>query len=99
MPYDNSAQEPVENTPAPAKLTLPDGQVIEMPTTLNPAQIEALAYVACMFIEPLKAAAFGQTLGGFMRRAALELVQQELAARELARRGSGEEPPVATPEG
>ena len=99
MPYDSSAPEPLENAPVPAKLTLPDGMVIDMPMALTPGQIEALAYVACMFIEPLKAAAFGQSLGGFMRRAALELVQQELAARELARRESGEEPPVATPEG
>lgn len=75
MPYDTSAEEPIENTAVPAKLTLPDGQTIEMPTTLTPAQIEALAHVACMLIEPLKAAAFGHSLGGFMRRAALELGQ------------------------
>ena len=99
MPYDSSAKEPTDNTPVAAKLTLPDGQVIDMPAALSPAQIEALAYVTCLFIEPLKAAAFGQSFGNFMRRAALELVQQELAARELARRESGEEPPVATPKG
>ena len=99
MPYDSSAQEPIENTPAPAKLTFPDGQVIDMPAALSPGQIEALAYVACMFIEPLKAAAFGQSLGTFMRRAAVELVERELAARELARQESNKEPPVVTPEG
>lgn len=99
MPYDSSNPEPVENTPTPATLTLPDGQIIKMPAALSADQVEALAYVACLFLEPLKAAALGQSLGGFLRRAARELVLQELANRELAQQESGKEPPVTHSEG
>ena len=57
MPYDSAAKEPVENTPVPATLTLPDGRVIPMPAALSAEQVEALAYVATLFLGPPEAAA------------------------------------------
>lgn len=93
MPYDSSNQEPVENTPIPATLTLPDGRVINMPAALSADQVEALAYVATLFIGPLECAALGKTLGDYLRRATLEIARQELARRE-----SSIEPTNPTPE-
>ena len=50
-----------------------------MPAALTAEQVEALAYTATLFIEPLKAMALGQSLGAYLRRAALEIARQEVA--------------------
>lgn len=94
MPYDSSKQEPVENTPVPATLTLPDGRVIAMPAALSADQVEALAYVATLFLGPLEAAALGQSMGAYLRRAAVEIARQE-----MARHQGGTQPPDASSEG
>ena len=94
MAYDSTKPEPADNTPVPAKLTLPDGRVIPMPAALSAEQVEALAYVATLFLGPLEATALGKSMGNYMRRTAMELVRQEIVQRE-----SGTTPTDTTPEG